>query len=202
MNVRIEHTMNFIAGVYYDGNMKMNNYTIRLYMVTNTTDSGNQNIAFERMRYFVYEEMDSVIFVNEHETKTCQQLMQAGLKIATLPAEPVDQIIGMMLYSKLGAIMENRIIINEIEISSSLGENITYLHSADEGLGPLVDPGWWHDADLVHCNDTLVDDAKVVAMHQASAWRELDLAWPDLEQSADTGNTIVFADFKKSDDTK
>jgi hypothetical protein len=202
MNVRIEHTMSFIAGVYYDGNMKMNNYTIRLYMVTNTTDSGNQNIAFERMRYFVYEELDSVIFVNEDETETCQQLMQAGLKIATLPAEPVDQIIGMMLYSKLGAIMENRIIINEIEISSSLGENITYLHSADEGLGPLAAPGWWLDADLVHCNDTLVDDAKVVAMHRASAWRELDLAWSDLDQGADTGNTIVFADFKKSDDTK
>jgi hypothetical protein len=146
--------------------------------------------------------MDSVIFINEAEEETCQQLAAAGLKIATLPAEPVDQIIGMMLYSKLGAIMEDRIIINEVEISSSMGEGITYLHAADESLGPLAEPGWWHDADLVHCNNSLVDDTKVVAMHRASAWRDLTLAWPDVEQNNDTGNTIVFADFKKSDDTE
>ena len=202
MNVRIEHSMSFTAGVYYDGSMKMNNYTVRLYMLTNTSDSASQNIAFDRMRYFIYEVMDSVIFVNQEDTEDCQRLMLAGLNIATLPAEPVDQIVGMMLYSKLGAIMENRIVINEVEISSTMGEGITYLHAADESLGPMTNPGWWHDADLVHCDDTLVDDAKVVAMHRTGAWRDLNLAWPEAEQNSNTGNTIVFADFKKSDDTE
>jgi hypothetical protein len=37
-------------------------------------------------------------------------------------------------------------------------------------------------------------------------WRELDLAWPDIEDNTEeldeSGNTIVFANFRKSDDTE
>ena len=42
-----------------------------------------------------------------------------------------------------------------------------------------------------------------------SVWRDLGLAWPDIEDNSDvedlddaTGNTVVFADFKKLDDNK
>jgi hypothetical protein len=34
-----------------------------------------------------------------------------GINVTTLPEEPVDQIIGMMLYYKLNAIMEGRMIV-------------------------------------------------------------------------------------------
>lgn len=76
-----------------------------------------------------------------------------------------------------------------------------YLHAADESLGPLAAPGWWSSADLVHGIE-VTDDTKVVSMHQNSTWRELDLEWNTDTSDPDHGNTIVFADFKKSDDTK
>lgn len=201
MNVRLEYTMPFTAGVYWDGQMLMNRYTIKLYMVTNSSDADVQNTAYERLKYFVYSEMANTIFVNRQHEDQCRLLIAAGLKITTLPAEPVDQLIGIMLYSKLNAIMEDHIIINEIEISSELGEHMCYLHAADENLGPFSVPGWWHDADLIHCDSNLVDSDKIVAMHRAGAWRELDLAWPEQDHDTGNNNTVVFANFNQ-DETK
>lgn len=201
MNVRLEYTMPFTAGVYWDGQMLMNRYTIRLYMVTNSSEPEVQNTAYERLKYFVYSEMANTIFVNRQHEEQCQLLIAAGLKITTLPAEPVDQLIGIMLYSKLNAVMENHIIINEIEISSDLGEQMCYLHAADENLGPFTAPGWWHDADLIHCDSDFVAGDKIVAMHRAGAWRELDLAWPEQDHDSDNNNTVVFANFNQ-DETK
>ena len=92
-------------------------------------------------------------------------------------------------------------IINEIEINSDLGDNMVYLHAADESLGPFQEAGWWHDTDLLHCDVSLMDSDKVVAMHRAAAWRELDLAWPDSASTSADDNTVVFAEFGK-DETK
>jgi hypothetical protein len=193
--------MPFTAGVYWDGQMLMNQYVIKLYMITNSSNADVQNIAYERLKYFVYCEMTNTIFVNQAHEEQCRLLTAAGLKITTLPAEPVDQLIGIMLYCKLNAVMEDHMIINEIELSSELGESMSYLHAADESLGPFDIPGWWHDADPIHCELSLIDSDKVVAMHRAGAWRELDLAWPGQDSSISTDNTVVFADFGR-DETK
>ena len=118
MNVRLKHDMHFTAGVYYNGEMRMNNYNLRLWMITNTYDASSHNISFDRVKYFIYTEMDSTIFINGDDEEQCQQLVDAGLNITTLPGEPVDQLVGLMLYYKLNAIAETRMTIVETELSS------------------------------------------------------------------------------------
>jgi hypothetical protein len=39
-------------------------------------------------------------------------------------------------------------------------------------------------------------------MHSTGAWRELELAWPEPDTVTETGNIVVFADFKSDHDTK
>ena len=204
MNVRLKHDMSFTAGVYYNGEMRMNNYNLRLWMITNTYDASSHNISFDRVKYFIYTEMDSTIFINGDDEEQCQQLVDAGLNITTLPGEPVDQLVGLMLYYKLNAIAETRMTIVETELSSVMGENMAYLHSENEMTENVVRPDWWTSTDLVHCDTNLIDPDKVVILHQSSIWRDLNLAWPDVEVESieETGNTVVFADFKSSDDTK
>ena len=197
MNVRLQYTMNFTAGVHYHQQMIMNNYTLKMFMITNTPVAENNNIAFERLKYFITE-LDSTVFVNSEDQTACQRYLDAGIKITTLPADPVDQIIGVMLFHKLNAIMEERIIMVETELSSLLGDNMIYIHSDNETADNLVIPDWWTTADLVHCDTDLIDNDKILAMHQAGAWRELDLAWPDTNENNQTGN-IVFADFKRDE---
>lgn len=194
--------MSFLAGVYYGNELRMNQYTLILHMLTNSSDAVDHNVAFERIKYFVYACMDSTIFINSEHRDQCDKFLASGLSITTMPGEPVDQLIGLMLHYKLNAVMEGRIIVEETEISSVLGENMTYLHSDNEttDVGPI--PDWWSSADTVHSNYVLADADKIVSMHNNNHWREIDLIWPETKLVEETGNIVVFADFKPGNETK
>ena len=202
MNVRLKYDLHFNAGVYYNSNTILNNYSLRLWMITNTELAADQNTAFERMKYFVYNHVDNTMFIDRAEQEQCAKFLQAGLSITTMPGDPVDQLIGIMLYHKLNAIMEQRMTIVETELSSSQGQAITYLHSEGENTLGVEAPAWWLSADLAHGDFTLPESEKVVSMQTTMAWRDLDLAWSELPPSMDHGNIVVFADFKPNNETK
>jgi hypothetical protein len=202
MNVRLKYDFPFTAGIYHNGSFYMNNYTLRALMATVSEDPDDQSMAFERLKYFIYTCMESTVFIDVAETEQCNRYVQAGLNITTMPGEPVDQLIGIMLYHKLNAVMENRMIVFETELSSSVGEYMVYLHSEEEHVVGYVQPEWWDTADLTHNEVAPAKLDNVVAIPQATAWRELELGWIDDEVGNDTGNVVVFADFKKPDETK
>ena len=202
MNVRLKYNLHFNAGVYYNSNTILNNYSLRLWMITNTELAEDQNTAFERMKYFVYNHVDNTIFVNGAEQEQCAKFLQAGLSITTMPGDPVDQLIGIMLYHKLNSVMDQRMTIVETELSSSQGQDMTYLHSEEENTLGVEAPTWWRNADLSHSDFVLPESRKVVSMQTTTAWRDLDLAWSDLPPSTDHGNIVVFADFKPNNETK
>lgn len=205
MNVRIQYAMRFMAGIYYGQKLQLNEYTVKVYMMTATENPDDHNVALDRIKHFVYNELDNTVFINSDETAAVEKLRELGLNITTMPADPVDQLVGIMLFSKFSAITEGRLLIGETELTSTLSDGIVYLHGENENINDIEAPAWWSSSDLVH-ND-LTETDKVVSMHQSSVWRELGLAWPDIEDNSDeepdeTGNTIVFASFGKSDDTK
>lgn len=202
MNVRLKYDMPFSAGVFYNDEMQMNQYNLRLWMTTNCTSPSEHNTAFERLKYFVYNEIDSAIFINSDHKDQAKRYVKAGLRVVTLPSEPVDQVVGLMLYHKLNAIMEGRIVIVETELSSALGDNMVYLHCDNEVTKDINKPAWWSTNDLVRCDTNLMGHDKVVAMHQAGAWRELDLGWEEATEDDGNENTVVFADFKRTDETE
>ena len=202
MNVRLKYDLHFNAGVYYNSNTILNNYSLRLWMITNTELAEDQNTAFERMKYFVYNHMDNTMFIDRGEQEQCAKFLQAGLSITTMPGDPVDQLIGIMLYHKLNAIMEQRMNIVETELSSAQGQAMTYLHSEGENTLGVEAPAWWLSADLAHGDFALPESEKVVSMQTTTAWRDLDLAWSELPPSMDHGNIVVFADFKPNNETK
>ncbi len=194
--------MPFTAGVYYGGEMRMNHYTAVLHMTTNSSDAVSHNVAFERIKYFVYNKLDSTIFINGNHEQQCANFVSAGLSITTMPGDPVDQLIGLMLYYKLNAIMEDRIVVDETEISSMLGENMVYLHSDNEHTDVGVLPDWWTATDATNNDLVLLDTNKIVSMHANTVWRDMDLLWPDSPAAAETGNIVVFRDFKPANETK
>jgi hypothetical protein len=205
MNVRLKFDLPFTAGIYHGDNFYMNNYTLRVLMATVSEDPNDQATAFERLKYFIYTCMESTIFIDAAETEQCNRYIQAGLSITTMPGAPVDQLVGIMLYHKLNAVMESRMIVFETELSSSAGEHMAYLHSEDETTVGYVQPEWWTSSDLTHSEIVSADSDNVVSIPQATEWRDLEMAWadePEPDTNEATGNIVVFADFKKSDDTK
>jgi len=200
MNVRIAQLLNFNAGTWYDDSLEMNEYSIKLWMITNTYNPLEQNIAITRAKHFIFNQIENTIFVESSDALKCEEFVRAGLNVTTLPGNPSDQLIGIMLFHKLNSIMEDRIKIIEIEISAGTG--VIYLHSENETSEDLIQPDWWASSDLTHCDFSLVESEKVLSIPQHNAWRDIGLSWPDEPVDNNPGNVVVFADFKQSDETK
>lgn len=197
MNVRIECNATFSAGLVWQGEYMINNFVVSAKLITQTTDSAAQNIALERLKYMLYTQFQHGVFVSENEKDSIKKLRSAGLKVFVLPLEAVDQIIGMMLYCKLSAVMEGRLGMTELSIRSDLGDNIIYFHNEREEIGPFTAEGWWHNVEPI-CQDTEPQKGKVVALSAGSSWQSLGFDWESLEEEEVDDSKIVVA-FKKDD---
>ena len=201
MNVRLKYDMTWRAGIWFEGRLQMNVYSITLDLLTATSVQEDHIVCINRLNHFVYNELDSTVFINQEDTQALQNLTQAGIKVTTLPEQPIDQIIGLVLYSKINAFMEGNMVVTAIEISSELGDNIRYLHSENEQIKINFGPGWWEDSAPAHSNFKPRGTKNVVKLTRTPQWNDLGLAWSaNIEEQIDNGNTVVFPSFTKDED--
>ena len=194
MNVRLEYEMNWRAAIWFESRLQVNDYHATISMYTNTSNQEDHVTCMERMNHFVYHELTNTVFIKQDDQEQIQALAAAGIKITPLPEEPIDQIIGIALYCKLNAILEERMIVTGVTMQSDLGDNVRYLHGDQESRGPCDAPGWWYDAGPTHSNfkPTVGGKRRVVKLHRTPSWRDLELDWSDSEPVSTNSNTVVF----------
>lgn len=196
MNVRLKKTFGWYSGVIHKDVFVADHYTAEFSMITVSDNSEEQNIAYERMKMFMHGILDDAIFIRDNH-QNIDTWNSTGARIVALPEEPVDQIIGIMLYLKLNAIMENRIVITDVEIWSKSGDSMSYLHSHGESLGALAMDGWWTDPrpcwTLPRDPDT---KEKIVSLDRVPEWKDYSLEW---ENTTPPGDSVVFANFGKNE---
>jgi hypothetical protein len=197
MNVRLQYDLEFLAGIYYDDRLQLNSYNASMNLITKTKDPADTNIAMERVKAFVYDTLESTVFVNQSNMERAEFLQMTGVNVTTLPEEPVDQIVGMMLYYKLNAIMEGRMIITGLDISSSLGDGVWYQHDEEDSSGPFSTKGWWHDASTQHDTIELEEAVDNVVKVISTGWHEMGLDWPDSTPAQES--KVVYPNFKKNE---
>ena len=201
MNVHLRQCREFLAAVWNatdsGHSLQLNHYQLDMRFVTRTKDQHEINVAVSRVLYFIDQELSDTVFVHDELMDVAGMLHVMGINVTTVPHEPVDQIIGMMLFAKFQAMMEGRVDMVSLEISSDRGQGVGYLHHHDEELGPIAASGWWNQADTGH---RLIDDFNDHQLPpldiQPDCWRDLDLQWPVTPDQS----KIVFANFRKNDD--
>lgn len=195
MNVRLQYDVEFLAGIYMDSHLQLNKYKASMNLVTK--DAGESvGIAMERLKAFVFGIMENTVFIHQDHSEQAEMLHVMGVNVTTLPEQPLDQIIGIMLYCKLNAIMEGRMVITALDIASELGDNIYYQHDEEDVLGPFAADGWWSQANTRHNNIDSEQPGEKIVRVVNYGWKELDLDWPD--QSSDKpSNTVVYGKFTK-----
>lgn len=189
MNVKIEYPAEFLAAAYWEDSVMMNSYAVRCEMITNTRDSREQNIALERLKYVLFVQIQNSVLVDHREKAAIKRLQAAGMRTVILPEQPVDQIIGMMLYSKLDSVMEGRMTVTQLKLSSELGENVTYFQTDNETIGPFAQKGWWNSAEPSVSDSK--DGGKIVSIKGTTTWQLLGLDWGDAKEEENKGNTVV-----------
>lgn len=196
MTARIHKAFNLLAGLHFGGNYYVNSYEFDLTFNVETSSIDEQNIAMERIHYFLFEKIKNTVFVNQTDVDAINKYTNAGMVVCTLPEDPYDQIIGIMLMVKLNSILEGRLVITDITLASDMSDGVSCLHSFDESIGPFNDKGWWND-NSPKINDIAVKKAKVVKLAQVkNEWQEPCLNWPESKPNLDA-TEIIFTSFDK-----
>ena len=197
MNYRMSKTWSVLANVVWEDRILCNVFRIRADWITATDDSREQNIAYERVKYWLFDVLEHSVLVKLGSNRA--SLLQAtGQRVIALPTDPVDSMIAVMLITKFAAITESRMTFTEISVASEQGGHVQYLQAAEEDIMEFAEPGWWRDSGPVwHAAETK-RSKKVVNLDRVQEWSELKLSWDDTEIKQD--GHVVFAEFKKNAD--
>jgi len=187
MTTRIEKDWIFSAAVHFDNKFLINTYELTLSMVVETEATREQNIAMERIDYFLRNIIDSSVFIDSKETKAIENYQQAGLKVCILPEECYDQIIGMILLLKLNSILEQRLIITDLVLGSKLSDDVRFNIVAEVAENLYLGDSWWSNSSMSTIEGSKPNEKKnkIVKLFD-DEWANLGLSWKETKQITQT----------------
>ena len=155
-------------------------------MEVETESIREQNVAMERIKYFLNECLENGIFVQDNEHKVIEKYSTCGFKICTVPEEPYDQIITLLLLTKLNSITEGRLVITDMTLGSRISDDVRFICDIESPRGPLDSPGWWTDVGT-SISDPIkksIKKDKIVKLFKTPStdWAEYNLVWKEKDQ--------------------
>lgn len=191
MSTIIQRDFAFQAGVYFEGKFLMTRYDLSLVMSVETDSIKEQNIAMDRIKYFLNECLEYSIFVQESEKAMIEKYQAAELKVCTVPEEPYDQIIAVLLLQKLNSITEGRLIISDITFVSELSDGVAFLYDLDtvNETSPFKS-GWYTESNTTISNIKPNKKDKIVRLSKVkNDWAFIGLDWA---QKSSKATEIIF----------
>lgn len=196
MSTRIEKDFFFQAAVKFQDQFILNMYEITTSMLVETEDTREQNVAIERLNYFLHNILENSVFVVHKDTQSIENFEKAGIKVCTTPEEPYDQVISMILILKLNAIMENKLFITDMILTSKLSEGIKF-SMVPEVAESIYEDDWYNSSstNIKHINKgNSKRDIKIVNLFEMTEWADVGLGWKD---KAKTNEKVLVIEPKK-----
>ena len=116
----------FKSIIVVDGELFNNDYTIKLHITPITTDLQEQGDYFERLKMLFESVLANTITAHLDEKLYDILEKNTNNRFIQLPRQPYDQLMAAVCFTKANAVMQGKIIINELELSSYQGDGITY----------------------------------------------------------------------------
>ncbi len=178
MTTRVTKDFTFLSSLHFDNRFMVNLYEMNASMIIETFDVQEQNVAVERMNYFITSVLEDCIFVNQEEKDAIQKYSEAGMKVVEVPEDPYDQILGLLLLNKCNAIMEDRVHVTDIIFGSKLSNLIKFELTSEMSINEYPGKFWWNDPSLSTVSKGKKKD-KIVKLfdHNTTDWANLELTW-------------------------
>lgn len=172
MNVNLNWSATLQTTVVVEDSILPNTYEIQFDLITNTEIPEEQFIYFNRLRWFVEAKLHLSTIIN-NASPLFHNLSAFDQTIMQVSDRPSELLIAAILSQKASAIMDGKLIVNEITLGSSLGEYIRYTITHEDiidaaELFPWIKSGekvWWRRGDT-SINDI---DSTIIP------WEELNL---------------------------
>jgi hypothetical protein len=192
MNAKIGCDLEFSAIIVNDDKIYPNNFKLSLNLITATEDNYQQNVAYQRIMFLIEEIVNNSIIVTT-ENPILEDITDIfnNNHFMILPDEPYDQVLGYILFNKISAIMEERLIIDNLIISSNLN-NIKYTideFNEFEEDEELIEH-WWDRSDISCSDDPNEIECNI-------SWEDIDMEWEEPTDEEEP-TEIVFNPEKKT----
>jgi len=211
---RLKTQFDFMAGMYFNGALHFNKYSLMIDFYTLGDIPQDHSIGVERLSYFIYDVAARAIFIHEDDLANTKLFAKAGIPVLTVPGPgPLDPVVLATLVTKMNAILEETLVISDAELTSVVGDLMTYVwDSADDDdeihgiVNDTDEAKWWATSAprfaSYHTGADVdeIEEAKPFPV----TWKMLDLLWTEDEDDADddepvskkkTKGKIIKADF-------
>ncbi len=203
MSALMKTEQQFSANYYHEGMMWINSYTLSWNMVSANNDQMDQNIALDRIRYYIHEILDGCAFCWWEDEEQIQALLNASFKVVEVPGVCFDQIILITLWHKFNAIVQPNMVIPDMTIKSTNGDNVEFSYSHESEMMDMFDhdSAWWL-SDKLNWSTTqkVKKQGKIISLNKELDWKDVGLGWDVKEVTDNPGRVIVMP--KKKDDKK
>ncbi len=194
MDINLTYITKFSSINVSNGCIYPNNYNVTLKLLTNTENTIDQNIAFDRLQFFIKEIVHNSIFINKNNKLFELLSTITPHKIIELPEEANDHTIGLALFTKLTSIMNEKLLILELDASGSDNDNLSYNIDIEHDFSEFSDCNWCYSEDL-----STVDSFE---FNRKLTWDDLDLLWdedtPELSIECDLESNVNLDDIDKN----
>ncbi len=200
MNVKLSKKFRFrtmLVNSEWDGPV-IASYSCSITMYTATDDVVAHNVAYSRIQYWIRNVMQDSIMISK-DNQRLNEWQATGARCLIIPDDPVDQLVGIMLFCKLTAMTQDRLIIHEVSLHSDLDDDVVYHHDIDDELGIFEENDWWLNPGPGYesrPHKHRIKD-KVIELDRSEEWKDMGLDWHNTKESV---NTIVKARFTPNDD--
>jgi len=136
----------FKSIIIVDGELFANEYKLNISLTPYTADLKEQTEYFERLKN-LFEQVFANTITTWRDEPLYQTLKTASInRFIQLPKPPYDQIMAAVCFCKANSILDSKIVINYIELSSWQGDGITYKVDKDSKELILLDrPDWFSE---------------------------------------------------------
>lgn len=174
-SLRIEKDFGFQTALHFAGEFWINSYEITLSMIIETESEHEQNVAIERISHYIHNILQNSILVEASDEDAIEKYSNAGLRICELPAEPYDQLFASVLMLKLNSIMEERLRITDMVLSSAMSEGVRYSIVCEVAENSYSRNHWWNKPCTSIKDENIADN--IVRLFDTNEWADLGLSW-------------------------
>lgn len=177
--------------ILYEDQLLPNTYNISVDFNVRTEDGEDQNISLDRLKYFVDAILQDGVFCKIDDARTSVFVDIFKQRLVTFVLPPQDLVVTSTLFSKFNQIVEGRLEIESIRLSSSQGDGVTVNFDqefAEEGtmlkehelLKAAETPAWWFRKDCGTADYfKLAEDGVLTFITDITDWDDAGLLWHD-----------------------
>ena len=136
----------FKSIIIVDGELFPNEYCVKISLSAHTADLSEQTRYFDRLKNLFERVFANTITTWRDEKLYAVLRSNSTNRFIELPRPPYDQIMAAVCFCKANSILDSKIVIDNIELSSWQGDGITYRVDKDSKELILLDrPDWFSE---------------------------------------------------------